>query len=130
MTKRTENVTIRVFCEDKVRYREAARERGLTLSRWIRSPMDGKRMPARGELKAIRQLIGEVQGLRFQIAQIGKNLNQLLKLLHSRRVQSTQGQAGLLDGARQSCDAARAAVEAWDLKLYRRLRDLSEGGGD
>ena len=127
---RDENITIRVPSEDKARYKAAAEERGLTLSRWVRGLMEGKRAPAPGELEHIGNLLGEVQALRFQIAQVGKNLNQLNRLVHSKQVHSIEGQDDLLDRVRRSCDDARGAVEAWDKRLFEHLQEKTEDGAE
>ena len=123
-------ITFRVPPEDKDRYHAMAEERGLPLSKWVRGLMDGKRSPAPGELQRLEEILAELQEVRFQVAQVGKNLNQLTKGVHSKRIHTLEGQDDLLRQVSRSFDQTRAAVDRCEQELHRRFDQMPEPEGE
>lgn len=68
-----------------------------TRSQWIRHQTQGEKTPAPVQLKPQRDAVVALYQLRYEIHQIGKNLNQLVALAHSRKIHSSHEFETVLD---------------------------------
>ena len=93
-----EMLRVRVTADELAAYDRAAEACGLKRSEWVRRTLHPEQpTPRAGTLKQIRAAVAEVSELRFQLKQAGSNLNQLVRLIHERKIHTTQGSEHSID---------------------------------
>ncbi len=97
-----------------------ARKLGWTRSRWVRTTLLSGSPPVPETDAELRGLIAELLRLRFQLKQVGNNLNQLVRLIHSRQVHTTQGSEQMLERLTESVRAVTEQLDDLRRLLHRR----------
>ena len=95
--KKPEMLRVRVTREELDAYDAAATACEMDRSKWVRQVLHPERSkPRAGALRDTRESIAALVKLRFQVKQAGGNLNQLVRLVHEKKLHTTQGSEELL----------------------------------
>ncbi len=119
-----EVLRVRVTADELSAYDQAAEACGLKRSEWVRRTLHPERpTPRAGSLKQLRATVAEVSQLKFQLKQAGSNLNQLVRLVHERKIHTTQGSERAID---ELVDLHHRAVDQLESLRFELDRHLTE----
>lgn len=113
---------VRVTDEELAEIDARAKRLGWTRSRWVRETLLSETMPVPEKDAEQRELLDQLMRTRFQLKQVGNNLNQLVRLIHTRQVHSTGGSEETLEELVESVRAVTDSLDSLRRWLHERGR--------
>lgn len=121
MANKKRALFIRISPEDLEKIDRWVAEDGFTTrSAWIRHRLLNGGEESIPALPTNREWLVESSKLRFELAQVGNNLNQLVRLAHSRRLHTTRDFEAILPRLTRTVQDAKDRLEDWCRRLEGR----------